>query len=150
MAELIGADDLRPVVDAARELDGADAVEVLVIHEWSGLTRFADSAIHQSTAREDTGVRVRVVAGGRVGVVATNDLSKDGAASAARSALELARMAAPDPMFPGLAPQAEVPEGPSRFDEETASATPDRRAEGVAELIAKCTNGFHAAGALET
>jgi len=148
--ELIGADDLRPVVDAARELEGADGVEVLVIHEWNGLTRFADSAIHQSTSRQDTGVRVRVVADGRVGLVATNDLSKDGAASAARSALELARMAAPDPMFPGLAPPSELPEGPSRFDEATASASPTRRAEGVAELVARCGDGFHAAGALET
>jgi PmbA protein len=148
--ELIGADDLRPVVDAARELEGADGVEVLVIHEWNGLTRFADSAIHQSTARQDTGVRVRVVVDGRVGLVATNDLSKDGAASAARSALELARMAAPDPMFPGLAPPAELPEDLSRFDQGTASASPERRADGVAELISRCSEGFHAAGALET
>ena len=150
MPDVIGSDDLRTVADAALELQGADAVEVLVIHEWNGLTRFADSAIHQSTARQDTGVRVRVVAGGRVGVVATNDLSKDGAASAARSALELARMAAPDPAFPGLAPPADIPAEPSRFDEQTASATPEGRAESVAELISQCGNGFHAAGAFET
>jgi predicted Zn-dependent protease len=150
MPEVIGSDELRPVTEAALELEGADNVEVLVIHEWNGLTRFADSAIHQSTARQDTGVRVRVVAGGRVGVVATNDLSKDGAASAARSALELARMAAPDPMFAGLAPAADIPPEPSRFDEGTAAATPEQRAQSVAELIAHCGEGFHAAGAFET
>ena len=146
----IGPDDIRDVANAALELPGADGIEVLVIHEWSGLTRFAESAIHQSTSREDTGIRVRVVVGGQVGVAATNDLSKDGAADAARSALELARVAAPDPMFPGLTPPAEIPQRREGYDEATASSTPHQRAETVAELIGRCENGFHAAGALDT
>jgi predicted Zn-dependent protease len=146
----IGADGIREVANAALEVPGADAVEVLVIHEWSGLTRFADSAIHQSTSREDTGVRVRTVVGGQVGVAATNDLSKEGAAQAARSALELARVAAPDPMFPGLTPPVNPPERADGFDEATSAATPDQRAETVAELVDRCEKGFHAAGALDT
>ena len=146
----IGPADIRDVADAALNLPGADGVEVLVIHEWNGLTRFADSAIHQSTAREDTGVRVRALVNGQVGVAATNDLSKDGAAGAARSALELARVAAPDPLFPGLTPPSEVPSRADDFDEPTASTTPDQRAETVAELIGRCESGFHAAGALDT
>jgi PmbA protein len=146
----LGPDPFRQVAEAALDLRGADGVEVLAMHEWSGLTRFADSAIHQSTAREDTGIKVRVVADGRVGVTSTNDLSKEGAADAARSALELARMAAPDPLFPGLAPPADVPEREDRFDEDTAAATPDQRAEAVAALVASCGDGFHAAGAYET
>lgn len=150
MPDLIGPGDIRPVVEAALDLQGADGVEVLVIHEWGGLTRFADSAIHQSTAREDTGIKVRVIAGGRVGVASTNDLSKEGAAGAARSALELAGMAAPDPGFPGLAPGAEIPEGADRFDSATAGTRPERRADGVAELVGRLGDGFHAAGALET
>lgn len=150
MPGLVGPDEIRAVADAALEVPGADGVEVLVMHEWSGLTRFADSAIHQSTAQEDTAVRVRTVVGGRVGVAATNDLSKDGATHAARSALELARMAAPDPLFPGLAPPAEVPQQPDGYDEATGSATPERRAETVAELVSRCENGFHAAGAFDT
>jgi predicted Zn-dependent protease len=150
MPELLGADDIREIAGAALELPGADAIEVLVIHEWIGLTRFAESAIHQSTSREDTGLRVRAVSGGRVGVAATNDLSKDGAANAARSALELALVAAPDPLFPGVTPSTEVPDRSDGYDEATASATPDQRAEAVAELIGRCDDGFHAAGAFET
>jgi PmbA protein len=146
----LGRDVFRQVADAALGLRGADGVEVLAVHEWGGLTRFADSAIHQSTAREDTGIKVRVVAGGRVGVTSTNDLSKEGAAEAARSALELAQMAAPDPLFPGLAPPADVPERTDRFDESTAGASPKQRADGVADLVASCSDGFHAAGAYET
>jgi predicted Zn-dependent protease len=150
MAEPVGRDGVRAIAEAAQEVPGADGVEVLFIHEWGGLTRFADSAIHQSTWREDTGLRIRVVTGGRVGVVATNDFSKDGAAEAARSALELAETAAPDTQFPGLTPPTETPERSDAFDEATASTTPEERAEVVEQLIARCGDGFHAAGAYET
>jgi predicted Zn-dependent protease len=149
MPELLGPDEIRPLAEAALEVPGADGVEVLVLHEWGGLTRFADSSIHQSTAREDTGVKVRVVSDGRIGVASTNDLTKDGAAGAARSALELAGMAAPDQGFPGLAPPADIPERDG-FDPATAEATPEQRAEGVAALVGRLESGFHAAGAFET
>ncbi len=145
----IGADEARAVAEAALELPGADGVEVLLVHEWGGLTRFADSAIHQSTAREDTGLRVRVVMDGRVGVAASNEFSKEGAAAAARSARELAEVAAPDPLFPGLASPAEAPGRADAYDEATASSTPAQRAEAVAELVGRCEDGFHAAGAVD-
>ena len=149
MPGIVGPDEIRRVVAGALELPGADAVEVLFLHEWGGLTRFASSSIHQSTWREDTGLRVRVVHGGRVGVAATNDLSPEGASKAARSAREMADVVAPDPLFPGLAPVDPL-EDTSRFDEATADTTPERRAEGVAELVGRCAPGFTAAGALET
>ncbi len=149
-SELIGRDEIREVAGAALETPGADGVEVLLVHEWGGLTRFANSAIHQSTWREDTGLKVRVVTGGRVGVASTNDFTKDGAAKAARSALELAETAAPDPEFPGLAPPAEVRSREEAYDAATAEATPESRAEAVETLVGSCGDGFHAAGAYET
>jgi predicted Zn-dependent protease len=149
MPGLIEPDEVRRVAAAALELPGADAVEVLFTHEWGGLTRFASSSIHQSTYREDTGIRVRVVAGGRIGVAESNDFSPEGARRAAGSALEMANVVAPDPMFPGLAPPAEVARL-DRFNEPTASASPGQRAEGVAELVAQCPEGCTAAGAFET
>jgi PmbA protein len=145
----IGPDEARAVAEAAMELPRAAGVEVLLVHEWGGLTRFADSAIHQSTAREDTGLRVRVVMDGRVGVAASNEFSKEGAAAAARSARELAEVAAPDPLFPGLSPPAPAPARPEAYDEATASSTPAERADAVAELVGRCEEGFHAAGAVE-
>jgi PmbA protein len=148
--ELIGPDEVRGVAGAALEAVPADGVEVLFMHEWNGLTRFAESAIHQSTAREDTGLKVRVVSGGRVGVASSNEFSKDGAAEAARSAFELAQVAAPDPAFPGLAPAAQAAEKPEAFDEATAASTPEERAEAVATLVGSLGSGFHAAGAFET
>ena len=109
MPGLIGSDEVRRVADAALNLPGADGVEVLFMHEWGGLTRFASSSIHQSTHSEDTGIRVRVISENRVGVAASNDFSPGGARRAAESALEMAYVVAPDPMFPGLAPPASAP-----------------------------------------
>jgi predicted Zn-dependent protease len=137
------------VAEAALDLPGAD-VEVLFMHEWGGLTRFASSAIHQSTWSEDTGLRVRVVSEARTGVASTNDFSKDGARAAAASALEMATVAAPDPMYPGMSPGAEVPERPGAFDEATAGTSPEERAAGVAALVGQVGGGFRAAGAFET
>jgi PmbA protein len=145
----IGPDEIRAVSQAALEIPGVDAVEVLFMHVWGGLTRFASSSIHQSTWSEDTELRVRVVVGGRVGVAAGNDFSPQGARRAAESAREMASVVAPDPLFPGLAP-ADPIEDATRFDEATASATPETRAAGVAELVALCPEGFTAAGAYET
>ncbi len=149
MPGLVGPDEIRRVVRPALEVDGVDGVEVLFMHEWGGLTRFASSAIHQSTWREDTGIRVRVVSGGRIGVAASNDFTEAGARRAAESAREMAQVAAPDPLFPGLAPKEPAAER-NGFDEATASVTPERRAEGVATLVSQCADGFRAAGAFET
>jgi predicted Zn-dependent protease len=149
MPGVIGGDEIRRVADAALGLPGVDDVEVLFMHEWGGLTRFASSSIHQSTWREDTSLRVRVVTGGRIGVSETNLFTPEGARRTAESARELASVAAPDPLFPGLAPRQSVPERDG-FDESTASATPELRAEAVATLVAQCRDGFTAAGAYET
>ncbi|MFB3738781.1 MAG: TldD/PmbA family protein [Candidatus Velamenicoccus archaeovorus] len=149
MPGLIGPDEVRRVAGAALELAGVDGVEVLFMHEWGGLTRFASSAIHQSTSSEDTGLRVRVVRDGRIGVAASNDFSPEGARLAAESAREMTGVVAPDPHFPGLAPPAPVPERDG-FDEATASTGPTERAEAVARLVTTCPQGFTAAGAYET
>jgi PmbA protein len=149
MPGIVGPDEVRRVSEAALELPGPDGVEVLFLHQWGGLTRFASSSIHQSTWREDTGIRVRVVSEGRIGVTASNDFSKEGARRAAASALEMARVVAPDPLFPGLAPRQDVPEK-DPFDEDTASTSPEERAGAVATLVGQLREGFHAAGAFET
>ena len=149
MPEQIGRDAAAQAMQAALDLPGADAVEVLLYHTWGGLTRFANSSIHQSTSKEDTSVRVRAVRDGRTGVAETNDLSEDGVRRAARSALEMAAVAVPDPLFPGLAPAA-TPETKDGYDDATADASPQARAEAVAGLVAEVGDGFRAAGAVET
>jgi PmbA protein len=149
MPELIGADGFGTVADAALELPGVDGVEVLLMHEWGGLTRFASSEIHQSTFRENTALSVRVVSGDRVGVAATNECTPEGALAAAHSAKEMAEVVGPDPSWPGFAPKAAVSEV-DRFFGDTAGASPDLRAQGVAALVGVCPSGCAAAGAHDT
>ncbi len=149
MSRLIGDDAIRRVAEAALDLPGADGVEVLLLHEWTGLTRFANSSIHQSTWREDTGLRVRAVTEGRIGVASSNDLTAEGARGAAESAIELARVAQPDPLFAALAPPA-LAARKDAFDQVTAETSPGGRAEGVATLVGQLGDGFHAAGAFDT
>lgn len=149
MPGLIGRDGFQTVAQAALDTGGVDGVEVLFLHEFGGLTRFASSEIHQSTYREDTALRVRVASQGRVGVASSNDFSVEGARRAADSAKEMASVVGIDPLFPGLAGPDE-PKERLAFDEATAAATPEARAEGVAQLVGRCPAGFTAAGAYET
>jgi PmbA protein len=149
MPGLVGADGFLEVAGAALELGGVDGVEVLFLHEWGGLTRFASSRIHQSAVREDTALRVRVVRGNRSGVATTNTFSAEGAHRAAVAAREMADVAAPDEGFPGLAPP-EAPAEVDRYVEATSSTTPEARAEVVERLVGTCPPGTTAAGAYET
>lgn len=149
MPGLLGQDEFLRVAGPALEIEGVDGAEVLIMHEWGGLTRFASSAIHQSTWREDTGLRVRVVKDGRVGVAATNEFTEAGARRVAESAREMVRVVGPDPSFAGFAAEEPVADRDG-FHEATASATPEERAAGVATMIAQCGDGLRAAGAFET
>lgn len=149
MSRALGPDEARRIAAAALDAAGPDHAEVVLMSDWAGLTRFAGSSIHQSTAREERALKVRVVRDGRVGVATTNDLRDQGAASAARDAAETAAVAAPDPLFPGLAPAREVPGG-GLYDEATADTSPTDRADAVTAVVAACGTGFRASGAYET
>ena len=81
MPELLGADGFAPVAEAALELRGRRRRRGAV-HARMGRPHAGSPSreIHQSTNREDTGLRVRVVSKGRVGVAATNDVHPRGRA----------------------------------------------------------------------
>ena len=146
---LTGA-DLVERGEAVLDIEGADAVEVYLTREDSALTRFAESQIHQNTARVDGEARVRVVVdGSRVGVVATNDLSPEGLRTAARDAVEVARVTPPDEDFAGFAPPGTY-EPAGLDDPATAAASPAERAALVAALLGDVRPGMVAAGTAET
>jgi predicted Zn-dependent protease len=142
--------DLLDLGTAALSVDGADAVEVLLTRDDTALTRFAESRVHQNTARVDGEARVRVVVdGARVGVVATNDLSSDGLRAAARAAVETARVTPPDTEFAGLASPGTY--GTAAVDDAaTAAASPAERAALVATMLSHLGAGMVAAGTVET
>jgi PmbA protein len=147
---ILGTDRALSLAERALDVPGADAVEIVVTTSDSALTRFADSRIHQNTARDDGDARVRVVVdGNRIGVVATNDLSDASLRAAAAAALESARTTPPDRTFAGLAQPADYPDA-GVYDEPTATCTPADRAQQVAAMLALLPEGVAGAGAVET
>ncbi|MGH3678840.1 MAG: TldD/PmbA family protein [Natronosporangium sp.] len=120
---------------------GAEAA-VSVERRVLALTRFANSYIHQNLADDTTTIGIRLHTGGRTVTGSTNVTSADGLADLVSRTVEAVRHAPADPGWPGLAPPAPLAGQPS-FDEATAAAPPDARAELVREFVA-------AGGGLET
>lgn len=111
----------------------------------SALTRFANSRIHQNMDGDRDQVRLQLVApGGRCAHGTTTLTDGDSLARLVASTVAAARLLPEDPVFPGLADPAEVA-AVDHFDPATADATPDGRAEVVAEFVA-AGEGLESAG----
>ncbi len=98
------------------------------------LTRFANSVIHQNVAEEARTVTIRVVLDGRAAGVTTTAADGDALATAVDRAAAAARLRPPDPDWPGVAPAATATLA-ERYDEPTARAGPDARAELVRAFV---------------
>lgn len=147
----IGRAACERLADAA--FDGATGegldVEVVVTRAAEGLTRFANSQIHQNVWRDDIAVAVRVVApGGRAGVVNIHTDDPAQVAAAAGQAVALARVSPDDPQYPGLAGPATIAQVP--VDPATAAASPDDRAAAVQAVLGEVPSELEAAGAYRT
>jgi predicted Zn-dependent protease len=126
--------------------DRAEA-EVTISSGRSGLTRFANSFIHQNVAESGQWVRLKVVADGRQAMAGTTRLAT-GLSDLVERALEAAALRPVDPDWAGLAPPAPAPTVDG-YDEETLLAPPDRRAT-VAEAFVRQGEDVEAAGYCST
>ena len=132
---MIGKETIFKVLQAALEQAGGPA-EVLFMGGRSELTRFTNSQIHQNVAEEDFHIYVRAVAGKRVGVAQTNQLSVEAIVAAERRAREMARRLPENPFFPGLlGPQQYTPT--DTYREATPRFGPATRAQVLAGIFAK-------------
>lgn len=129
---------------------GADETEVVITRHSEGLTRFADSVVHQQVATEDTVVSIRVVIDGRVGACSTNRNSTKEIGDAVQVAMRSARMTPPEPHWPGFAVETTLPTSDDRYDDQTATASPAERVEVVSQLISQLDDSQRGAGALTT
>ncbi|HEX8811383.1 MAG TPA: metallopeptidase TldD-related protein, partial [Terracidiphilus sp.] len=133
------------IFDRIRKLSSADEVEVLFSGGHFALTRFANNTIHQNVAEENYVVSVRSAFGGKTARAFTNKFDDESLRQVVRSAESLARVQHPDPdllpMPDGLSaggtgkapgPTRTVP---SRHFQNTASITPELRAEGVKKIV---------------
>ncbi len=113
--------------------DRADA-QVTVSRGPEALTRFANSFIHQNVAEEAVAVALTVAVGGRTATATSTRTAPDAADDLVDRALEAAALRPVDPLWPGMAPPAPVPDV-HHFDPETAEADPTRRARLVRDFV---------------
>jgi PmbA protein len=148
-AGLPDADEARSAVQAVLESPDADGVVVVVNASSVGLTRFARSEIVQSTVRHERHAQVYAVVGHRMASASTNQLDPVYLERALEQAVEGARSAPGDELFPGLAPPVKINRGDARYDEATASLPASARGRVVATML-KAAGGEGTAGFYET
>ena len=137
------------VVDLVRQVAGPGAqAEVGADHAVLALTRFANSFIHQNVAAATTSVRLRLHVDGRTAAGSTSVVTADGLRDLVERTVSAARHCPPDPAWPGLTPPAPV-HGAGHWDEATAAASADQRAERVREFV-DAAGGLEAAGYCRT
>jgi predicted Zn-dependent protease len=137
------------VLDLVRQLAGPDAqAEVLVERSSLGLTRFANSYIHQNVADTTTTVRLRLHAGGRTAARTTTLTAPDGLRDLVARTREAARLCPPDPAWPGLCPPAQA-SGDGHVDERIVAASPADRAAQVRAFV-DAAAGLMTAGYMRT
>jgi predicted Zn-dependent protease len=111
---------------------------VLFYGTRSALTRFANNTIHQNVAEENVAASVRTVFGGRTARATTNKLDEESLRRVLKSSEDLAKVQHPDPeLLPVPGPDKSIRATlPSRYFDQTAAITPERRADAVKKMVA--------------
>ena len=106
----------------------ADQTEVAITVSDDALTRFTHGISNQNVASSDVTLAVRAIVGNRTGVATSNDLSDASVDTLLERAVELAKLAPPDPMTPRLPGPAQIAAPHDGYDAGTADADPQERA----------------------
>ncbi len=143
--------DLEALAGRALELvDGRAETAVTVRHVNEGLTRFANSFIHQNVGDEHVALTLEVVADGRSAAATTTNVGDDALRRLVEATLEAASVQPVDADWPGLGSPAPLVGDPGgHFDRATAEAGPGERADVVAAFVAAGPE-LEAAGYCET
>jgi predicted Zn-dependent protease len=137
------------VLELATSVAGPGAqAEVHVTSQVRGLTRFAQSFVHQNVVDTSERIRLRVLVDGSWAAVSTDRADADALVGTVEAAVAAARIRPADPGFPGFAPPAPV-QTAGNWDDATADATPDQRAAVVREFV-DAAGGLETAGYVET
>ena len=147
-----GESEIQAALTDVLSASTADETEALFSRSESALTRYTRNEIHENVVENDVALNVRAVVGKRVGVATTNRLDPASIADTVARATAIARLAPEDDGFPGLpGPDGEIAPLPDAYDEATASASPDERADAVAQIARVMHHeSLHAAGYVAT
>ena len=140
------------VVELIGAHDGGDATieaNVTVTRERHGLTRFANSFIHQHVGEDTITVTLNAAVDARSTSASTTAVDDDSLRDLVERTLASAPLQPVDPNWPGAAPQQEIPSAGSGADPATAESDPAARAAGVKAFV-DSGPGLRAAGFLDT
>jgi predicted Zn-dependent protease len=147
----VNGDELLALCKDSLARAGEDHAEVFATWRGRGCARFAGGELGQHMDLEEPLAVVRVARGARLAEAQTSKLDVASIAATIAEAAKLAPLLPETEGFPGFAPAGEATPKPHRFEDDTAKATPERRAELLAPVLAKVrAAGFVAAGMLET
>lgn len=129
-------------------VDGRSDAQVRVTDLHHGLTRFANSHIHQHVGERTVEVVLKVARDGRVASASTTRLDDEGLRSFVDDVLEVAAVAPVDDRWPGMAPPSALTESDTAH-QATVAASPEARTEIVRAFV-EAGQGLNAAGYCET
>ena len=147
---MIGKDKLFSTLEKVMAQSRADQTEAVFVGSSMGLTRFANSYIHQNVAETNNKVYFRAAVGKKLGVASTNSMSLTDLKRSLRDATAIAKKQKENPHFEAFPQPQEYPQIEAYYPK-TAKFTPKQRANKLKRLFAKTIrNNLDAAGAFAT
>jgi PmbA protein len=147
---MIGKDKLFTTLEKVIAQSKADQTEVVFLGSSVGLTRFANSYIHQNVAETKNTVYFRVAIGKKLGVASTTSMSLTDLKRALRSATDIAKRQIENPHFNQFPGPQEYPQIETYYPK-TAKFSPKQRASKLKRIFTKTIrNDYDAAGAFST
>ena len=105
---MIGKEKLIARLKQVMATSTADETEVVFVGNESGLTRYANSYIHQNVYESNSRILFRTVLGKKVGVASCNSMVLADLKKTLQDSIEIARQQPENPNFPGL-PKPQLP-----------------------------------------
>ena len=127
-------EDVLSLLEKAVSISSADQCEVYLSGRNWGLTRFANSYIHQNVLEDNRELTVRVVFGKKIGKAKTNQVHPNGIKDVVDRAEKIARNQEEIPDFVSL-PSSGPVLSVKGFHKKTAELTPEERAQVVKASI---------------
>ncbi len=147
---MIGQDKLFAIFEKVAKASKADETEIVYVGSNYGLTRFANSIIHQNVNEDNARIFFRTILGKKIGVASTNSLVISDLKDTLKNSLEIAKYQKDNKNFPGLPEPADYAKLETHF-EGTAAYSPKDRARQVKKVFVRANKRkFMTAGAFAT
>lgn len=131
---MIGKDKVFNALNRTLKKSPAEQTEAVFWGKYSGLTRFANSIIHQNVYESTAQIFFRAAVGRKIGVTSTNSMVEEDLNRALLNAYKIALDQKENPDFDGFPAKAEYKDLKT-FYPETAGFTPADRAEKVRDIF---------------